>query len=420
MQEEETQTAEVGATPPPESPTGAGDPAEAETTALVDQLRPPEDEQTPEPAAEPSPKPGEKPVEGEQPPVEAKPEAPEAAKPEEVAKPPEEKPFTPEEEKVVTPELRKAFQENPQLRGAFFRDRQYGGIFQTPENARHVMETYQASEEDTRRFNSDDPAQQRQLLTDWAQDFPQAYDRVVGMALTDAHQQYIAELERTGRTDLADSLKEIGRLFLGDGQGKLQTAEQGQADVRSAQLDQRENQLREERTGYENKQRLDFINDVQGTWEKEVDGRISEVLGQLETSGLTEWAEGKLRQGVIARLNETLSSDRIFASRFRSLVDGGDRSGTHRKDVVKALQGRLSSLVDEYVTQELSSATKQVVAKAAERKAGQARREAQREPGAGGAPSKPAVQTLADMKPQPGESEDHYQERIFAEVARQP
>ncbi|MCB7130449.1 MAG: hypothetical protein J3T61_13030, partial [Candidatus Brocadiales bacterium] len=175
MQEEvATQPADAGATAPPESPPETATPADAETA--LDELRPADEEATPpEPAAEPSPKPGEKPVEREQPPVEAKP--PEAPKPEEAAKPAEEKPFTPEEEKVVTPELREAFQKNPQLRGAFFRDRQYGELFQTPDNARHVLETYRASEEDTRRFNSGSPDEIRQLLTDWAQDFPQGYDR---------------------------------------------------------------------------------------------------------------------------------------------------------------------------------------------------------------------------------------------------
>ncbi|KKL58125.1 hypothetical protein LCGC14_2228520 [marine sediment metagenome] len=411
MQDETaTQPADVGATAPPESPPETAAPTD--DTAL-EEVRPEAEEAppSPEPAAEPSPKPGDKPVEGEKPPVEEKP--PEAPKPEEAAKPPEEKPFTPEEEKVVTPELREAFQKNPQLRGAFFRDRQYGELFQTPDNARHVLETYQASAEDTRRFNSGSPDETRQLLTDWAQDFPQGYDRVVGMALNDAHKQYVAELERTGRTDLADSLKEIGRLFLGDGQASRQAAGQGQADARSAQLDQRESQLREERTGYENKQRLDFLNNVQGTWEKEVDGRISEVLGQLKPSGLGEWAEGNLRRNVITRLNETLNSDRIFGSRFRSLVDGGDRSDTHRKDVVKALGGRLSSLVDEFVTQELGNATRQVVDKAAEKKLEQEKREARREPGAGGTAAKPAARSVEDMQRQKGETEDHYEDRLL-------
>lgn len=411
MQDETaTQPADTGAPAPPESPPETAAPTD--DTAL-DELRPADEEAAPpEPAAEPSPKPGEKPVEGEKPPVEAKP--PEAPKPEEeAAKPPEEKPFTPEEEKVVTPELREAFQKNPQLRGAFFRDRQYGEMFQTPDNARHVLETYQDAAEDTRRFTSENPDEIRQLLTDWAKDFPQGYDRVVGMALNDTHKQYIAELERTGRTDLAESLKEIGRLFLGDGQGKPQATGQGQADARSAQLDQREHQLREERTGYENKQRLDFLNNVQGTWEKEVDGRISEVLTQLKPSGLGEWAEGNLRRNVIARLNETLGSDRIFSSRFRSLVDGGDRGDTHRKDVVKALGGRLSSLVDEYVTQELSNATRQVVDKAAEKKLEQEKREARREPGAGGTAAKPAARSVEDMQRQKGETEDHYEDRLL-------
>lgn len=411
MQDETaTQPADTGATAPPESPPETVAPPDAETA--LDELRPADEEATPpEPAAEPSPK-EEKPVEGEQPPVEAKP--PEAPKPEEeAAKPPEEKPFTPEEEKVVTPELREAFQKNPQLRGAFFRDRQYGEMFQTPDNARHVLETYQDAAEDTRRFNSANQDDHRSLLNDWAKDFPQGYDRVVGTVLTDTHKQYIAELERTGRTDLAEAQREIDRIFLGDGQPKPQPAAQGQADARSAQLDQRENQLREERTGYENKQRLDFINNVQGTWEKEVDGRISEVLTQLKPSGLGEWAEGNLRRNVIARLNETLGSDRIFASRFRSLVDGGDRGDTHRKDVVKALGGRLSSMVDEYVTQELSNATRQVVDKAAGRKAEQEKREARREPGAGGTAAKPAARSVEDMQRQKGETEDHFEDRLL-------
>ncbi|KKK86421.1 hypothetical protein LCGC14_1852060, partial [marine sediment metagenome] len=84
-----------------------------------------------------------------------------------------------------------------------------------------------------------------------------------------------------------------------------------------------------------------------------------------------------------------------------------------RKDVVKALGGRLSSLVDEYVTQELSNATRQVVSKAEEKRLEQEKREARREPGAGGTAAKPAARSVEDMQRQKGETQDHYEDRLL-------
>ena len=388
-------------TPPEAPPAEQVTPTPASEEAPLEKIGEP---QVPAPAAEPSPeaKPAEEVREAEPAPGEKPPEE----------KPPELTPELAEQERALTPEMKQAFQAAPQLRGAFFRDKDYTQIFQTPENARHVWEEYQTSERTERLWNSTNPEDHRELLSLLAQENPQAFNSFGTVLLNEALPQYIRSLHQMGETDLAEALERVKGIFLA-GTGTPGTDGQGSLTAREQALAAKEQAFADRTASDQNQRQSNFVGNVQETWEKEADSRITARLEKLSAK-LDPWTEDALRKKVLQRVDQTIGKDDIFKSRYWGQLRGGDLSPDHNKAMVKFYWNRIGSLLDDSIADELSNIGPRVVSQSQAAATATARTAAaHREAGGGGPPSKPAPVSVKDMKPKPGETADEFQNRVM-------
>lgn len=413
MPEEATteEAVEQVGTPAEDSPSEEVAPSEESTTAELDKLAPSEEEKDSETVAEPSDKETRE-AESAEPKAEDKPEAKEE-------KPEEKTQEEAEAEKGMPDSMKQAFRDAPELRGAYFRDKQYTELLGSPENAKYVMEQYEASEDTDKLFLSKNPNDQRQMLSQLMDDHPEETNSLGQLWVQDSHQQYQKQLRSMGRDDLADSLKEIDGVFFGNGTAPPEGVS-SEMKVAQAQFEQDKTKFEGERSAYKQEKVNDFLNDIEGSWEKQVEEEVGALLKELKPEGLTTWAEEKLREGVHAKIYKVVNEDKIFVSRMHSAVNGGKLDPSHRKDVLKLMNARSGPLINKIFTGELSKATNQVIQTASEKADKQRRVEARgREPSTTGAPSKPAKAKLGEMKEKAGETSEQFADRLFAEAEAQ-
>lgn len=401
-------------TSPPESPPETKPPSEPSEESELDKVAPPEEEEAasppekdkdPDAAAEPS--------EEEKRAAESKPEAKD--------KPPEDKPAeekdreAAEAEKGVPEKVREAWKTAPALRGAYFRDKQFRELFQTPENAKFVHERYEAREADDKLYHSRDAGDIRKLVHQMAEQNPEAFQRFGTVLVGDSHKFYAEQLESMGRSDLAEALLEVDGVFFGGKDAK--PAEAGKATDGKSGVSREREELAKERTAFRDEKRGDFLKQTQATWEETVTDRISETLNSLGADSLSEWATDNLRKNVIERLNSELGKDSIHGTRMRELIDRGSFTSDSRKEVVKAMNVRSAGLIGELVADELEKAGSETIrqskAKDEKRRDAAARGS---EPGTGGTPSKPQNVRVQDMKQEKGESDEHFENRLYEQV----
>lgn len=397
---------QVAETPAPPTET----PAEPEQPTLtpeqeIEKLAPVEEkpEETPvPPAAEPSPK-EEKPVE-------------EGEKPAEEAPKPELSPEQTEAERALPENIRKVFGEVPELRGVYFREKQYADIYGSLENAKHVHSEYADLQETDRLFTSPEKADQVQFLQGMQEQFPEAYDRVLGVVVESAFKQYAQDLRTVyNRSDLADALDQVNAVFLGDGsQAQPPTG----TEARERALHEGERALASEKAAGTQQRATEFRDGVQGAWEKRVDSHITERVKELlGDKSLPKWHTTALRGNVLASIGRAIENNHIFQDRFLSQVQAGDFSDQHRESLVNMVYSEFSKSLTNFIQEELAEAGPLVVQQSQERQKEVETRTARgQEPGAGTAHSTPKRTPVADMKPKEGETEQQFNDRIFKEL----
>jgi len=400
----EPQVAETTA-PPAETPAEQEQPTltpEQEIEKLVPTEEKPEETPAP-PAAEPSPK-EEKPVGEEE-------------KPAEEAPKPELSPEQVEAESALPENVRKAFGEVPELRGVYFREKQYAEIYGSLENAKHVHAEYDDLQETDRLFTSPEKSDQVQFLQGMQEQFPEAYNRVLGVVVESTFKQYAQDLRGIyNRGDLADALDQINAVFLGDG---AQSQPATGVDARERALEVREQALSSKETAGTQQRASEFQQGVQGAWEKRVDSHITERVKELlGDKSLPKWHASGLRRNVLERVGRAIENNPIFQDRLLSQVQSGDFSDEHRESLVNMIFSEFSSSLSSFVQEELAEAGPLVVQQSEERQqAVEARTARGKEPGAGTAHSTPKKTPVADMKPKEGETEQQFVDRLYKELA---
>ena len=397
---------QVAETPAPPAET----PAEPEQPTLtpeqeIEKLAPAEEkpEETPAPpAAEPSPK-EEKPVGEEEKPVEETPK-------------PELSPEQVEAESALPENIRKVFGEVPELRGVYFREKQYAEIYGSLENAKHVHSEYADLQETDRLFTSPEKADQVQFLQGMQEQFPEAYDRVLGVVVESAFKQYAQDLRTVyNRSDLADALDQVNAVFLGDGsQAQPPTG----TEAREQALTERERAVDSKEAAGTQQRAAEFQQGVQGAWEKRVDSHITEKVKELlGDKSLPKWHADGLRRNVLERAGRAIENNRIFQDRLLAQVQAGDFTEQHRESLVNMIFSEFSTSLSRFVQEELAEVGPLVVQQGQERQKEVETRTARgQEPGAGTAHSTPKRTPVADMKPKEGETEQQFTDRIFKEL----
>jgi len=397
---------QVAETPAPPAET----PAEQEQPTLtpeqeIEKLAPTEEkpEETPAPSAAEPPPEGEKPV-GEE------------AKPAEEAPKPELSPEQVEAESALPENVRKAFGEVPELRGVYFREKQYAEIYGSLDNAKHVHAEYADLQETDRQFTSPKREDQISFLQGMQEQFPEAYNNVQGLVVESALRQY-AEDERTiyNRPEVADHLDEVRERYLGDG---VQSQPATGVDARERALEVREQELSSKETAGTQQRAAEFQQGVQGAWEKRVDSHITERVKELlGDKSLPKWHATGLRRNVLERVGRAIENNPIFQDRLLSQVQSGNFSDEHRESLVNMIFSEFSSSLSSFVQEELAEVGPLVVQQSTERQqAVEARTARGKEPGAGTAHSTPKRTPVADMKPKEGETEQQFNDRIFREL----
>jgi len=408
MAEEPVPAVPQGTEQPPAPP--AETPAEPEQPKLtpeqeIEKLAPVEEkpEETPAPsAAEPSPE-GEKPVE-------------EGEKPAEETPKPELSPEQVEAESALPENIRKVFGEVPEMRGVYFREKQLMELLGSVENAKHVHAEYLALQETDRQFTSPKREDQVAFLQGMQEQFPEAYDRVLGVVVESTFKQYAQDLRTIyNRGDLADALDQVNAVFMGDG---AQSQPATGADARERALEVRERAVDSKETASTQQRATEFQQGVQGAWEKRVDSHITERVKELlGDKSLPKWHADGLRRNVLERVGRSIENNRIFQDRLISQVQSGDFTEQHRESLVNMIFSEFSTSLSRFVQEELAEAGPLVVQQSEERqKEVEARTARGKEPGAGTAHSTPKRTPVADMKPKEGETEQQFVDRLYKEL----